>query len=98
MVDEDSNDCNLGTSTEPLTLGKLIERLDATDVGYADMGVTTTIPECFLASNLTPGSTPEGLRGVGTVHSPFYDDLEPYHDERAEAFLDRWKAEHREDE
>jgi hypothetical protein len=98
MVDEYSNDYDLGTSTEPLPLGELIGRLDATDVGYADMGVPTTIPECFLAWNLTSGSTPDGLRGFVTVTSPFYDHLEPYYDQRSETFLERWEAEDREDE
>ena len=98
MVDEYSNDYDLGTSTEPLTLGELIERLDATDVGYADVGVPTTIPECFLAWNLEVEPTPDELRDFVTVTSPFYGELEPYYDERAETFLERWKAEHREDE
>ncbi|HYG72065.1 MAG TPA: hypothetical protein VEC15_07230 [Actinomycetota bacterium] len=79
MVDEYSNGFDLGTSAEPLALGELIARLEGVDIGYAELGVLPTIPECFLEENLRNEVTVEELRHFVTVTSPFYRELEPYY-------------------
>jgi hypothetical protein len=93
MVDEYGNVFDLGTSAKPLALGELIARLQGVDIGYSELGVRPTIPECFLEENLQNEVSVEGLRHFVTVTSPFYSDLEPYYRGRSDRFLDAWPVE-----
>jgi hypothetical protein len=75
------------TSTEPLTMGELVELIDGARVrGEETLGPGLVEP--YLEYHLELDVPAEELRGFVSVVSQFYPQLESYHRGRTEAWVD----------